>query len=520
MIPELRRRDAIGAAIVAAVTLAVFVPLLPSGVWIGDEAEAQTNPYILAIMHPTGFPFFTLAGWLFSHVVAFGTVAWRLNLFVAVLSALTAAGVVLLARAIGSGLAAAVCAGCVYAFGNVVWGGAIHANAQVLSATCSVWALAAAVVFVRGGDARALLAACALCGLGVAAHPASIWILPAIAVALLWQRTATTKRALAAALAAFALPLLLYAYLPLRSAALAPPAGEAVAGQPTLDPASLDWDPVPPRTAAGFLDKVLGRQEHAPAFLFEAFDPRVLPAAAAAWLRIANAQYRAWLLVLAAAGAAALLWYDRRALSVLFAGAIGGIMFAYVYRDDAHLDRYYLLSFAVTAALAAASSRIVLPRLPAAAGRVTATLALALVAAFAVAGDRPDPHPRWLEDGEAIVAAVAHDAPDNAIVIAQWNEASALRYGAFVEHALGGRTIVSADPGQYQARYAAWGSTRPLILYLAPRAWPWEYYFANRGGELPSSRPPYRMFIILPRRPGAPFRPSGLPRFPRRATTN
>jgi hypothetical protein len=453
-------------------------------------------------MHPTGVPFYTLAGWVFSHVVAFGTVAWRLNLFVAVMSALTAAGVVALVRALGGGLTAAVFAGFAYAFGNLVWGGAIHANAQVLSATCSVWSLTAAVVYARTGEARALLAACALCGFGVAAHSASVWTLPAIAVALLWQRTTATKRTVAAALAAFALPLLLYAYIPLRSSAIAAP-DVAIAGSPTLDPSSMDWQTVAPRTLPGFLDVVLGRNEHASAFVLAAFDPRALPAAAAAFYGIANAQYRVWLLLLAAAGVAALAWSDRRALSVLFAGVAGGLVFAYAYRADAHLDRYYLLSLAVTAALAGASSRIVLPRVPAAAVRAGATLALAIVALFAVAQDRPTAQPRLLEDGERIIDAALRDTPSNAIIVAEWNEASAMRYGAFVEHVLGGRTIVAADPGDYESRYALWSRTRPVILFLTPMSFAWEYYLAKRGGELPSTHPPYRIFIILPRRAGA-----------------
>jgi 4-amino-4-deoxy-L-arabinose transferase-like glycosyltransferase len=500
VIPNLRRRDLIALALVVAVVLAIDVPLLPSGVWIGDEAEAQTDPYILAIMHPTGFPFYVLAGWVFSHLLAVGTVAWRFNLFTAVLTALTAAGIVLLARALGSGLLAATGAAFAYAFGTIVWGGAIHTNVQVLSATCSVYALVAAVAFARTGETRALVAACALCGFGAAAHPASIFILPGIAVALLWQCRLTTKRALLAGLIAFALPLLLYAYLPLRSAAVAPPAATAISGQVSLDPQSLDWDPVAPRTEAGFFDKVLGRNEHATSFLLDAMDPHAFPGAAQAWFHIASLQYGVWLLVLAAAGCAALAWSDRRSLGVLAAVALGSIMFAYVYRDDAHLDRYYLLSFAIAAALAAACSRIVLPRLPANTVRLVSALALALIAAYALVHDRPDPQPGPLQNGEALVAAVAHDTPGNAIVIAEWNEACALRYGAFVEHALDRRTIIAANVGAYVGRYPQWVRTRPVVFYLAPGSWQSVAYFGLRIGELPSSLPPYRVFLVLPNR--------------------
>ncbi len=498
MFPELRGRDVAGAALVAVVTLAIDVPLLPSGVWIGDQAEAQTAPYVLGIMHPTGFPLFTLTGWAFSHAVAIGSVAWRLNLFSAVLTALAAAGVVLLARALGSGLGAAVFAGCAYAFGNVVWSGAIAVNAQVLASTCSVFALAAAVAYARGGDNRILIVACALCGCGLATHPASVWIVPAIVVALLWQRRTLTRRAALAGAAALLLPLLLYAYLPLRSAAVAAP--DAVAGQPSLAPQSLDWDSDPPRTLTGFLDKVLGRHERASSFVLQAFDPRGYGGAGEAFLHIAEQQYRSGLLLLAALGCMVLARRDPRALSVVLAGVAGGIVFAYAYRDDAHLDRYYAVAFAVTAALAAAASRLGLPGLPRNAARVAVALALAVIAGLAIANDRPDPRPMLEQDGEALIGAVARDTPSNAIVVAQWNEATALRYGAFVEHALDGRTIVVAGFSEFADRYPAWSHGRPLILFVPPPQSIWFGFRPGRIGELPSSHPPYRVFLVLPRR--------------------
>jgi hypothetical protein len=74
---------AVAATAAFIVSMALYIPGLPMQVWNGDTAEAQTVPFILGIAHPTGFPAYTPAGWLFTHVVAFGTVAWRMNLFAA-----------------------------------------------------------------------------------------------------------------------------------------------------------------------------------------------------------------------------------------------------------------------------------------------------------------------------------------------------------------------------------------------------------------------------------------------------
>lgn len=454
------RRIALAAAILFASVFAVYASMLPSGVSIGDQAEAQTVPYILGIAHPTGFPAYTLAGWLFSHAVPFGTVAWRLNAFAAVCTALGAAGVFLLAIAIGSELVAALLAGAAFAFGELVWGGAINANVQVLASACSVWALLASVVFARCGDYRALLAACACCGLGVATHPSSIWILPAIAVAVLWRRREIGFIKITVAVAAFALPLLLYAYLPLRSAFVAAHGLDPNTGPPLFGAGNFDWDANAPRTVKGFLDEVFARPQRASGALVRTFVPSFLVRAPLWWLDVAGAQYSLWLLLLAAAGTALLAWTDRRSLSVVTAALLGGVAFANVYHRDVHIDRYLFVSFAVVAALSAAASR---PRLVPA--RVLVALILAFAAGAALMQNRPPPFGPRFPDGEGIINSVRQDTPDGAIIVAGWNDAAALGYGAYVQHALGSRLIVAAWPGQYGERFATWSTAHPVILY-------------------------------------------------------
>jgi hypothetical protein len=50
-----------------------------------DSGELTTVAYTLGIAHPTGYPLFTLVGWVFSHFVAVGSVVFRMNLMAAVL---------------------------------------------------------------------------------------------------------------------------------------------------------------------------------------------------------------------------------------------------------------------------------------------------------------------------------------------------------------------------------------------------------------------------------------------------
>lgn len=475
--------------------------MLPATPGFGDEAEAQTVPYILGIAHPTGFPAFTLAGWLFSHIVAFGTVAWRLNAFTALCSAVCVAGVACLAIAAGSDAVAAALAALAFAFGATFWNGALHANAQVLAEALGIWALVGAVRFARSGGGRVLVAACACCGVGLATHPAVIWIIPAIGVAMLWQWRALSPKLLAGALAAVLLPLCLYAYLPLRSSVVAERGLDPAVAAPLDGAGELDWDTNAPRTLHGFLTEVLGRDERAASQVTQAINPAILPAAASSWLAFAEQQYSGWAMIaLAALGAIALARVDPRALSVLVAGGIGGIAFAQVYYRNAHLDRYLAVSLAIAAAFAAAATRLELPRVPPQAVRIAGALALAVTGGLALIGDRPRTTPPPFEDGAAIIAAAQQDTPADAIVVAQWNDAAALGYGAFIEHALGSRRIVAAWPYEYSDRYEMWARSRPVYIFASPAAQERSLPMWAQLRESSATLPQYRVFVVVPPR--------------------
>jgi hypothetical protein len=102
-------------------------------------------------------------------------------------------------------------------------------------------------------------------------------------------------------------------------------------------------------------------------------------------------------------------------------------------------------------------------------------------------------------DGQRIIDAVANDVPDGAIIVAPWYEASALGYGASVEHALGSRIIVAGWPGEHARSYIAWSRMRPVIVYaggfelMSAAGIPREYF-----QELASSNPFYRVLKFVP----------------------
>ena len=69
------------AAIAAfLVAFAVYVRTVLPGVSVGDWAESEMIPARLGVMHPTGYPLYTLLVKAFT-TIPIGSLAWRANVF-------------------------------------------------------------------------------------------------------------------------------------------------------------------------------------------------------------------------------------------------------------------------------------------------------------------------------------------------------------------------------------------------------------------------------------------------------
>jgi hypothetical protein len=89
------RLDRFLALTVFLAALTVYaLTLTPSLSYLSpDGSELATIPYVLGLAHSPGYPLYTWLGFLFSHLVPLGDVAYRINLMSAVMGALAAAGV-------------------------------------------------------------------------------------------------------------------------------------------------------------------------------------------------------------------------------------------------------------------------------------------------------------------------------------------------------------------------------------------------------------------------------------------
>ncbi len=276
-----RRRNLLPVHLSIAVGLvayAVYLLTLSPGVsWehhSEDSGDLITAAWVLGIPHPTGYPLFCLLGWLWSHLLPLGSVAWRMNAFSAMWGAL-AAGVTLrgvwrsfdllpentLFRITRSGRAiAAVASGLILAFAEYVWQQSVITEVYTLGLFLTSlvgWILIELLVGAKEIEAdpapdrlglwdkrRAkLIALLALSwGLALTNHLTSVFLLPSILLVLVFGRVNPAGKELAKGIGWLVLPLLLYLYLPIRSL-MNPP---------------LDWGN--PQDLDSFIWVVTGRQ--------------------------------------------------------------------------------------------------------------------------------------------------------------------------------------------------------------------------------------------------------------------
>ena len=235
----------LGPLFVLAALLPAYLITMPQTVGSADTFEFQVVIPQLGIAHPTGYPLYLLLGRLFS-LIPLGTAAWRINLASAVFAILAAMLLYAAARRLLKQPLPALLAAVSLGFTPVVWSQAIVAEVYALHALF-VAAVLWLIVFMLDGSANdgsrsddlltrpihmgwqvLVLALAFLIGLGLANHLTTLFLLPPAILAVLLAYGGCLRRQGAEAnmllllksVAAFLLPLLLYAYLPIRWSAV------------------------------------------------------------------------------------------------------------------------------------------------------------------------------------------------------------------------------------------------------------------------------------------------------------
>ena len=113
---------------------ALYAYTAPGGVFNGDTGEIATTVNILGLAHPTGFPLYMLSGKLFTLLIPWKDVAFRLNIYSAVLTAGAVALIFISFRSLNVAVTPSILASLIFGMGrNTIWSNAGTANVYALS---------------------------------------------------------------------------------------------------------------------------------------------------------------------------------------------------------------------------------------------------------------------------------------------------------------------------------------------------------------------------------------------------
>lgn len=442
------------ALLVFVGSLLLDLRTLMPGLGFWDTGEFQTVGTTLGIAHPTGYPSYTLLLWLTSVLLApVGEPALRANLTSALLvsgaSALTAVAVVQITRRPAIGLAA----GALLAVAPIAWENAVRADPHAfhlfLGALLLVLLLAWATRERAGQDGgRWLLGAAVTFGVSLGNHALTLLMAPGVALfvlsvvpRILWQRW---RLVLGCLVALVATTLLVYAYLPIRSAM-----------DPPLDyghPADWVRTDALGRVTGGFRYLVLGEQFRG---TFHEW-PTIGEAASQVWdVIVHQLGYAAPLVIV---GVIAGIVRAPRLMLLTIPWFLVPVWFLLGY-ENADIERYYLVPILVTvvwAALAVDAAwdgavalwRRLRPGEGPPARWVTTTLAAAVGVAL-LAGALA-PVPTRFDDADAsgdtwarewVDALLPQLGPDP-VVISWWSFSTPLWYARWAEGARPDMTVI------------------------------------------------------------------------------
>ena len=347
----------------AAALFAVYAAGAARTIYVGDSGELVTAVHVLGIPHPSGYPLYVLLGKLWTLAVPLGSIALRMSLFSAACAASACGTLHWLCRRLGLHPIAAVTAALLLASAPSFWGEANVQRVYALGALFVVGATAAALEWRRSRQARPLLLAFFLCGLGATNH--TFMAIYGLALAAFAFSALRSPRLGSRAALAFALGLLPYLYLPFRSRADPP----------------LDWGN--PEALGAFLDVVLRRDFWPRAFLESPAD--LLPIA----LDYGRSLFAESLVAGAALAVVGIAVGRRRGWPVLLPLLVMAANLMALALHGSRTDlvvwhRYYIPSYAMLALLAGMGAHALVERLP----RAARLLPLVVPAALLLLGWR------------------------------------------------------------------------------------------------------------------------------------
>ncbi len=213
------RQDFLWAAAAGVAALAVYVRTLAPGlVGASDTPMFQFVGRVLGVAHNPGYPLYVLLTYPFSYLPV-GSLPYRINLFSALLGAVTVSLTCVIARRLGCRTTVSLAAALGLAFGQVFWSQAVIAEVYTLHAAIIAGVLLAMLTWASTGRAAFFFTGVALFAAGLGHHTTIVGFVPGIAI-FVWltnRQFAMRAHTLAATAVILGAGLLQYGFIILRS---------------------------------------------------------------------------------------------------------------------------------------------------------------------------------------------------------------------------------------------------------------------------------------------------------------
>ncbi len=215
------KKDAIICCAIFFITLLVYMLTLAPTVYFGHSGELTAAAYNLGIAHPPGYPLYLLLGKLFMLLVPFGNMAMRMNLLSAFFASLTAVMIYLIGRALNHDHLIATLTSLIAAFSFTFWSQAVVAEVYTLAALFFCALIFFTLLWLKDRQERWVLLLALTAGFAMTHHVIIAVFFPIFLIFILLNKPGLLKdwKLIARVISLFLLPLLLYLYLPIRSAA-------------------------------------------------------------------------------------------------------------------------------------------------------------------------------------------------------------------------------------------------------------------------------------------------------------
>ena len=367
---SIRLPDGIVALVLAVVSGSVYLMTLAPSVIAGNSGEYQYIPYILSIAHSTGYPLYTLLGKLFTFLPV-GSIAYRMNLLSAVAAVVAVVVVYFMVRQLIASQTFAAAVALTFAFASSFWGAAVIAEVHTLNVAFIAldvylllrWDTRQRRIPKPGVAWRELRWFALAYGLSLAHHRMILLLAPAFAIfitlTLLVRPASVSSEAshdqpvrtswwyqAALTLLLLLVPLLLYAYIPLRGHYYLSHSDPAVTElYKNRVPEAILRGTVTAhyrQSWSGFINLVTGR-DYAVDVGIESWEQ--LGERLALWATILTEQFSVVGIILGIIGAIALFGRNWRRAVLLLLGYASVVAFSVVYVGHGQIWYYFMPTY-------------------------------------------------------------------------------------------------------------------------------------------------------------------------------